>query len=121
MIQARRRPITAALRYSTVGAYLACVAFISVSAVGWQARAIETGLALVPAVVVLAGVLLWRFVQHVRGLEAEERKRPLQLASIVLLVVLAVLGGTWIYVESRPPAPVVEVDLLLRGLAGAPS
>ncbi|GAA0808922.1 hypothetical protein [Spirilliplanes yamanashiensis] len=64
-----------------------------------------------PAVVVLAGVVVWRFAHHLRGLEAEDRRRPLRLAGIVLVVVVAVLGGIWIYVESRTRPPVLVTAL----------
>jgi 4-hydroxybenzoate polyprenyltransferase len=107
--QARRSSITAALRHTCLGAYLATVAFVGLSAEGLQARAAETALALIPAVVVLAGLWCYRFVRRLRDLEPRERRRPLLFSGAVVLAVLIVLAGIWIYVESQPPPPTVEL------------
>ncbi|MEV6599085.1 hypothetical protein AB0M36_19835 [Actinoplanes sp. NPDC051346] len=112
--QAHRGPIAAALRHTLVGAYLTSVAFVCLSADGWQARAVETGLALMPAAMVVAGLWIRRFARHVRDLEPRDRKRPLLIGGAILLVAL-ILGG-WIYVETRSPPP-VQAELFTLGVA----
>ena len=107
--QGRRKSITAAANYMLVVVYLAVVTFVCLSAEGLPARAAETLLALVPAALVLAGLRGRRLVRRLQNSTAEERRRHRLIGVAVVLAVLLVLAGTWIYAESQPPPPMADL------------